>query len=148
MKRSLIMKAPMLLTILVFLSLSPLAFAEGLKVEDGQKAYVAKVISAENVKGLEVRLAKALRKDGCNSYGLLMTNVRVSGEGDGLHDTYFFDAGIMQTQMFCPGRKPLFETIYSEPVFIKSSSKGNENNKVIVTIIIPKEYELEVKEVK
>jgi hypothetical protein len=148
MKKSLAKKALMLAILLALLLLSFEAFADGLKVEDGKSAYVTKIVTAENVKGVEVRLAAALSRDGCNSYALLMTNVRVSGKGDGWYDTYFFDAGITQTQMYCRRDKSVFETIYSDPVFIKSFTNTNVNNKVAVTIVIPKGYTLEVKEVK
>lgn len=140
MKSSLAKKSLVAVTLSALLLFSFETFADGLKVTDGKSIYVTKIVTAENVKGVEVRLAQALRQDGCNSYALLMTNVRVSGKGDGWHDKYFFDAGITQTLMYCPRDKPVTEIIYSKPVFIKSFANENVNNKVVVTIVIPSGY--------
>ncbi|MBA4389871.1 MAG: hypothetical protein C0399_02915 [Syntrophus sp. (in: bacteria)] len=148
MKRTLVVKTLLLVTLLSLLLISFEAFAKGFKVEDGQMAYVTKIVTAENVKGVEVRLAILLRVD-CNAHGLSLTSVRVSGGGDGWRDKYFFDSGgIIATQKLCPRDESVMETIYSNPVFIKSFTNKNVNNKVDVTIVIPAGYQLEVKEVK
>jgi hypothetical protein len=124
------------------------AFAEGPKVEDSQGVYVTKIVTAENVKGVEVRLSKEIVRNDCNQHAMRLTNVLVSGSGDGWHDRYFWDAWIMQTKMHCPLDEPVNETIYSEPMFIKSFANQYVNNKVLVTIVIPKGYKIEVVVVK
>lgn len=120
------------------------AFAEGLKVQDSQGEYVTKIVTAENVKGVEVSLSKELIRNDCNKRTMEMTNVLVSGDGDGWYDKYFFDAQMTQTKMHCPLDKPVNETIYSKSVFIKSFANQNVNNKVVVSIVMPKGYKLEV----
>ena len=121
------------------------AFAAGFKVEDGGSKYVTKIVTAKNVKGLEIRLSKAVFRDSCNKIGMSMTPVLVSGDGDGLHDKYFFYAeGEMQTEMYCRSNKRVSETIYSGPVLIKSSM----NNKIEVLFIIPDGYGLDVRVVE
>ena len=54
------------------------AFAEGLKVEDSQGAYVTKIVTAENVKGVKVRLSKEIVRNDCNERTMRLTNVLVS----------------------------------------------------------------------
>jgi hypothetical protein len=120
------------------------AFAEGIKVVDSQGEYVTKIISVENVKGVEVRLVKEMIRNDCNTRTMDITNTLVSGEGDGLYDKYFFDAQMTQTKMHCPLDKPVNETIYSKSVFIKSFTNENVEGKVVATIVIPKGYKLEV----
>lgn len=131
----------------VFL-LSSAAFAEGLKVEDPQGEYVNKFVTAEDIKGVEVRLSKEIVRNDCNERTMSLTNVLVSGSGDGWHDKYFLDGHITQTKMFCPLDKPVIETIYSETIFIKAFANENVNNEVRVSIVIPKGYKLEVVVVK
>ncbi len=129
MKRTLAVKALLLVTLLSLLLISFEVFAEGFKVEDGKMAYVTKIVTAENVKGVEVRLAILSRVD-CNSQSLSLTSVRVSGGGDGWRNKYFFDAGaggIIATQMRCTRDESVMETIYSNPVFIKSYANKNVN---------------------
>jgi len=120
------------------------AFAEGLKVADSQGEYVTKIVTAENVKGVEVRLSKEMIRNDCNTRTMDMINVLVSGDGDGWYDKYFFDAQMTQTKMYCPLDKPVNETIYSKPVFIKSLANENVKGKVVATMAIPKGYKLEV----
>lgn len=120
------------------------AFAEGIKVLDSQGEYVAKIVSAENVKGVEVRLAKEMIRDDCNTLTMDLTYALVSGGGDGWYDKYFLDAQMTQTKMHCPLDKPITETIYSKSVIIKSFTNENVNGKVIATMVIPKGYKLEV----
>ena len=120
------------------------AFAEGLKVADSQGEYVTKIVTAENVKGVEVRLSKEMIRNDCNTRTMDMINVLVSGDGDGWYDKYFFDAQMTQTKMYCPLDKPVNETIYSKPVFIKSLANENVKGKVVATMVIPKGYKLEV----
>ncbi|MBS3907992.1 MAG: hypothetical protein KGZ49_13250 [Syntrophaceae bacterium] len=124
------------------------AFAEGLKVEDSQGEYVAKFVTAKNVKGVEVRLSKEITRNDCNTRTMLLTNTLVSGSGDGWYDKYFMDGYITQTKMHCPLPKPVNETIYSKPMFIKSFANENVNNEVRVSMVIPKGYKLEAVEVK
>lgn len=120
------------------------AFAEGLKVADSQGEYVTKIVTAENVKGVEVRLSKEMIRNDCNTRTMDMINVLVSGDGDGWYDKYFFDAQMTQTKMYCPLDKPVNETIYSKPVFIKSLANENVKGKVVATMVIPEGYKLEV----
>jgi hypothetical protein len=147
-KKTSAVKYLMLVALLVLLLFSFEAFADGLKVIDGKSGYVTKIVTAENVKGVEVRLARDLVRDDCNRRTISMTKVLVSGDGDGWHDKYFFDAYMTQTKMFCPLDRPVKETIYSQPVFIKAFANENVNNKVVVSIVIPDGYKLEVVEVK
>lgn len=123
------------------------AFAEGLKVEDGRREYVTKMINAQNVKGVELRLSAELVIDDCNQRSMEMTSALVSGDGEGWYDKYLMDAHISQTKMFCPLEKPVKETIYSRPVFIKSFSNENVNSEVRVSVIIPKGFSLNASEV-
>ncbi|MBA4417421.1 MAG: hypothetical protein C0392_05885 [Syntrophus sp. (in: bacteria)] len=127
---------------------SSTAFAQGLKVTDSKGEYVTKFVTAENIKGVEVRLSKELIRNDCNSRTMSLTHVLVSGDGDGWHDKYFFDAHMTQTKMHCPLDKPVNETIYSKPVFIKSFANENVNNKVVVSFVIPNGFKLEVVAVK
>ena len=124
------------------------AFAQGLKVADSQGEYVTKFVTAENVKGVEVRLSKEIIRNDCNRRTMSQNSVLVSGDGDGWYDKYFFDAQMMQTKIHCPLDKPVSETIYSKPVFIKSFANENVNNKVVVSIVIPNGYKLEAVVVK
>lgn len=125
------------------LSYSIEAVAAGVNVTDSSGAYVSKIVSAENVKGVEVRLSKAIIKSDCNTYTMSLVKTLIKGSGDGWHDKYFFDADITQTKMHCPLDKPVTETIYSEPLFIKSFASEYVNNKVTVSIVIPEGYRLE-----
>lgn len=134
--------------LLVAFLINGTAFAQDIKVEDARRAYVTKMVTAENVKGIEVRLFKEITVDDCNTRGLSLSNVRISGEGDGWHDQYFFDARMMQTMMFCPSNKRVRETIYSQPVFMKSFTNENVNQKVVISIVIPDGYQLDVRAVK
>jgi hypothetical protein len=124
------------------------AFAEGLKMEDSQGEYVTKVVTAKNVKGVEVRLSKEIIRNDCNIRTMSLTHALVSGSGDGWHDKYFLDGPITQTKIHCPLPKPVDETIYSGPMFIKSFKNENVNNEVRVSIVIPKGYKIEAVEVK
>ncbi len=137
----------MLVTLLLF-GLG--ALAEGFKVEDSKITYVTKIITAENVKGVEFRLSRVVARNDCNTMGMPLTKVLVSGDSDGLYATYFFyaGAGIVQTQKYCPLKEPVIETIYSNPVFIKSFTNEHINGKVVVSVVIPTGYKLEVVEVK
>jgi hypothetical protein len=123
-------------------------FAEGIKVTDSQREYVVKIVSAEKVKGVEVRLSKEIIIYDCNRRTLDLTSALVSGNGVGWYDKYFFDVGMMKTLMNCPLEKPITETVYSKTVFIKAFTNENVNGEVIATIVIPKGYELEVVAVK
>jgi len=120
------------------------AFAEGIKVVDSQGEYVTKIVSAGNVKGVEIRLAKEMIRYDCNMLTMDMTYALVSGDGDGWHDKYILDAQMTQTKIHCPLDKPVTETIYSKTVFIKAFTNENVNGKVIATMVIPKGYKLEV----
>ncbi|RJR15136.1 MAG: hypothetical protein C4581_12915 [Nitrospiraceae bacterium] len=136
-----------LAVISVVLLFSAGAFAEGLKVVDGQREYVTTIINAQNVKGVEMRLSADLVIDDCNQRSIDMTSALVSGDGDGWYDKYLLDAHVSQTKMFCPIEKPVKETIYSRPVFIKSFSNENVNGEVRVSVIIPKGFSLNASEV-
>lgn len=145
MKKSLAKILVLLVTLLVAFLFSFEAFAGGYKIEDAPGSYVTKIVSAKNVKGLEIRLSKIVYRDSCNSIGMSVTSVLVSGDGDGLHDKYFFYAeGEMQTEKYCRSNKRVSETIYSDPVLIKSSM----NNKIKVLFIIPDGYGLDVRVVE
>lgn len=145
MKKSLAKILVLLVTLLVAFLFSFEAFAGGYKIEDAPGSYVTKIVSAKNVKGLEIRLSKIVYRDSCNSIGMSVTSVLVSGDGDGLHDKYFFYAeGEMQTEMYCRSNKRVSETIYSDPVLIKSSM----NNKIRILFIIPDGYGLDVRVVE
>lgn len=133
--------------LVAFLSNSE-AFTQDIKIDDARRAYVTKMVTAENVKGIEVRLVREVVMDDCNTHTLSVTNVLVSGEGDGWHDQYFFDAQMTQTKMFCPSDKPKKGTVSSRPVFIKSFANENVNRKVVVSIVIPEGYQLDVRAVK
>lgn len=127
---------------------SSTVFAEGLKVQDAMEEYVAKFVTAKNVKGVELRLSKEIVRNDCNTRMMSLDHARVSGSGDGWYDRYFMDAHITQTKMHCPLDKEVTETIYSAPVFIKSFANENVNNEVRVSVVIPKGYQLEAHEVK
>jgi hypothetical protein len=131
----------MLAGVLLF---SSAASAEGIKVTDSQGEYGTKIVTAQNVKGVHVRLSKEIIRDDCNKRTMDLTNVLVSGDGDGWYDKYFFDAQMTQTKMYCPLDKPVNETIYSKSVSIKSFTNENVNGKVVATMVIPKGYKLEV----
>jgi hypothetical protein len=148
MKKLAGVKSLMLVATLALLLFSFEVFAEALKVVDGQRAYVTKIVTAENVKGVEVRLARDLVRDDCNLRTMSMTKALISGDGDGWYDKYFFYAYVTQTKMFCPLDKPVKETIYSQSIFIKAFANENVNNKVVVSIVIPDGYMLKVVEVK
>jgi len=120
------------------------ALAEGIKVVNSQGEYVTKIVSAENAKGVEVRLAKEIIRYDCNTLTMDLTYALVSGDGDGWYDKYFLDAQMTQTKIHCPLDKPVTETIYSKTVFIKAFTNENVNGKVIATMVIPKGYKLEV----
>jgi hypothetical protein len=123
---------------------SSAALAEDIKVVDSKGEYVTKIVTAEHVKGVQVKLSKEIIRDDCNTRTMDLTNVLVSGDGDGWHDKYFFDAQMTQTKMYCPLDKPVNETIHSRSVFIKSFTKENVKGKVVATIVIPKGHKLEV----
>jgi hypothetical protein len=148
MKRSLAVKTLLSVTLLALLFFSIEAFADGLKVDDGRKTFVTKIVAAKNVKGVEVRLARELIRNDCNRRTISLTNVLVSGDGTGYYDTYIFDAWTTQTKMYCPLEKQVNETIFSRSVFIKSLTNENANGEVVVSIIIPDGYKLDVTEVK
>jgi len=148
MNRALIRKTLLAGFLLIAFLISGEAFAQNIKIDDGRRAYVTKMVTAENVEGIEIRLFKEVSVDDCNTRALSLTNVRISGEGDGWHDQYFFDARMMQTMMFCPSDKPVRETIYSQPVFMKSFTNENVDHKVVVSIVIPDGYQLDVRAVK
>ncbi len=137
MKKSSIKNLLVLAIILSVLVFRVEAFAAGFKVEDGESTYV-----------LEVRLSKTVFRDSCNEIGMSMTPVLVSGGGDGLYDKYFCDAVITQTLMNCPLDKPVTETIYSAPIFIKSFTNKGANTEVVVSFVIPAGYALDVRVVK
>lgn len=120
------------------------AFAEGIKVTDSQGEYGTKIVTAQNVKGLNVRLSMEIIRNDCNRRIMDLTNVLVSGDGDGWYDRYFFDAHMKQTKMHCPLDKPVNETIYSKSVSIKSFTNENVKGKVVAIMVIPKGYTLEV----
>jgi hypothetical protein len=124
------------------------AFAEGIKVVDSQGEYVTKIVSAENVKGVKIRLAKEMIRYDCNTRTMDLTYALISGDGDGWYDKYFFDAQMTQTKIHCPLDKPVTETIYSKTVFIKAFTNENVNGNVVATMVIPKGYKLEVVEAK
>jgi hypothetical protein len=124
--------------------LGSVAFAAGVKVVDSQGEYVAKIVTADGVKGVEVRLAMDVSRDDCNTRTIDLTNALVSGDGAGWHDKYFMDARMTQTKMHCPLDKPVKETIHSQSVFLKSFTNENLKGRVVATMIIPKGYTLEV----
>jgi hypothetical protein len=124
------------------------AFAQEVKVVDSQGEYVTRTVTARNVKGVEVRLSKEVFRNDCNTNAITLTSALVSGDGQGWYDRYFFHAGHVQTMMHCPLDKPVRETVYSKPVFIKSFTNENVNQEVIVFIVIPSGYKLEAKAVK
>jgi hypothetical protein len=121
-------------------------FAEGLKVEDSQGEYVTKIVTAKNVKGVKVGLMKEEIRYDCNELSMGINKVLIS---DGWYDKYFLEVHIsMLTKMNCLLREPEKVTLYSNPIFIKSSSGKHEKNEVRVSIIIPKGSELKVVEIK
>ncbi|MRR16651.1 MAG: hypothetical protein EG826_09385 [Deltaproteobacteria bacterium] len=134
--------------LLVAFSISGGAAAQEIKIEDANQAYVTKRVTAENVQGVEVRLFKEILAGDCNTRTLSLSSVRVFGDGSGWHDRYFFDAGMLQTAMFCPSDKRVRETIYSQPVFLKSFTNENVHRKVAISIVIPDGYQLDVRAVK
>jgi hypothetical protein len=123
---------------------SSAAFAEGIKVTDSQGEYGTKIVTAQNVKGVQVKLSKEIIRDDCNTRTVDLKNVLVSGDGDGWYDKYFFDAQMTQTKMYCPLDKPVNETIHSRSVSIKSFTNENVKGKVVAIMVIPKGYTLEV----
>ncbi len=126
---------------------SSAAFAEGLKVEDSRNEYVEKLVAANNVRGVKIGLMKKEFRQDCNERAVVLEHVLVSGDGAGWHDKYFLDGYVMQTLMYCPLDKPILETIYSAPIFIKSFANENIKNEVRISVIIPKGFELKVVEV-
>jgi serine protease inhibitor ecotin len=124
------------------------AQADQAVVQDFQQEYVTKNVKAKNVRGVEIRLTKTILRKDCNRRGMSMEYARFSGSGDGWYDKYIMDATIRSTLMFCPIEKPVRETISSQPVFIKSFTNENVQGEVIVTVVIPKGYNLEAKSVQ
>ena len=81
MKKSLAKILVLLVTLLVAFLFSFEAFAGGYKIEDASGSYVTKIVTTKNVKGLEIRLSKIVFRDSCNSIGMSVTSVLVSGDG-------------------------------------------------------------------
>jgi hypothetical protein len=120
------------------------ASAQEVKVGDSHGAYVTKIVTAENVKGVEVRLSKEIIRSDCNTFTIPLSRALIKGSGNGWHDKYILDADLTQTKMYCPLDKPVPETIYSEPLFIKSFANEYVNNDVMVSVVIPEGFKLEV----
>ena len=129
------------------LSFCSVAFAAGLKVQDGKKAYFTRIITAENVKGVNITLSKDILQDNCNKYGMSVRVALVTGSGDGLNDAYFVDVKLTQTKKNCPD-KGINQTAYSDPIPLGTITNEEVKKKVEITVIFPEGFELDVKPIR
>jgi serine protease inhibitor ecotin len=124
------------------------AAAEQAVIKDFQAEYITKGVTAEKVKGVEIKLTREIIRHDCNRRSISVNKALVSGDGDGWYDKYFMDAYITSTKMHCPLDKPVKEIISAGPFFIKSFTNENVDGKVIISVVIPKGYTLEATIVK
>lgn len=124
------------------------AAAEQAVIKDFQTEYVTKGVTAETVKGVEIKLTMEIIRNDCNRRSISVKKALVSGDGDGWYDKYFMDAYITSTKMHCPLDKSVKEIISAGPFFIKSFTNENVNGKVIISVVIPRGYTLEATTVK
>jgi hypothetical protein len=117
-------------------------------VRDFSAEYVAKGVKAEGVKGVEIKISKEIIRYDCNKRFMSINKALVSGDGSGWYDKYIVDASVSKTLMHCPIKEPVRETISAAPIFIKSFTNENVHGDVIVTIVIPKGYNLEATAVR
>jgi serine protease inhibitor ecotin len=127
---------------------SSFASAEQAVVKDFQQEYVTKGVTAEKVKGVEIKLSREIMRHDCNRKTMSIRKALISGDGEGWYDKYIIDASITSTKMHCPIDKPVKETISSGPFFIKSFTNENVNGKVVISVVIPKGYTLEAAAVR
>ncbi len=124
------------------------AYAGGVQVEDLKKDYISKSVVADQVQGVKLRLALKIVRWDCNKRDIVFTHTLISGNGDGWYDKYFLDGEISQTKMNCPLDEPVKEMIYSEPLLVRAFSNKNVDGEVVISVISPKDFSLDVTAVK
>lgn len=108
--------------------------------------YRIQQVTAEHVEGVEIRVSTETVRFDCNSSNERITWTRVSGEGQGVGDTYvaeYFPA-TMQTTMNCPYEKPVTQKLFSEALKVQSLRDGQGIKRVDLTWKIPTRCQLEV----
>jgi len=109
-------------------------------------AYRTLQVAVEDVKAVEIRVFTETVRFDCNSSNEHISWTRVSGEGQGVGDTYVaeYHPATMQTIMNCPPEKPVTQTLFSEPLKVQSVRDGQGKRRVDLTWVIPKRCQLEV----
>ncbi len=131
----------------LLLTVAP-SFAHAIKViESAPATYKHVRIQGEKIKGVSVVLKKEITRTDCNSISLDAEPVRISGNEFNWYATFFVNAGMTQTEMYCP-EKPTKEIVRSLPLVFESYSNPSLNRAVEIELILPAGYELEVKELK
>ncbi len=135
-------------SLLVVMSLiaSNSALAADLSVTRGSGRFYEMTISAKQVVGVNVQLVQEITRDDCNRRSIMVDKARVSGNVVNWYATYAFTAGTMMTEMHCPGPS-ITETIKSPIIFFESYTNPNIDREVLINLIVPEGYELEVSEV-
>ncbi len=136
---------------LILILLSPLyTLADNLKVETKNVKFKQVTISAENLKAVSFRLKKEVTVSDCNKLTLNAEMTNVDGNKEfGFYHTAFINATVWATEMYCP-REPKQEIIFSEYMTISALINENAPHGKVesLNLIIPEQFEIEVKEVK
>lgn len=131
----------------LILAITP-AFAHAIKVsESAPVSYKHVRIQGEKTKGVSVVLKTEVTRTDCNSISLDAVPANIGGNEFNWYASFFVNTGLTRTEMYCP-EKPTKEIIRSLPMKFESYSNPNLDRALEIELVVPVNYEVEVKELK
>ena len=125
------------------------ALAKDLKINSQPATFNVVTIRATQVKGVSVRLAQKITRKDCNQRSINTKYTVVDGNDDfAWYQTAYMSAATFMTEMHCPLPKAVTETVYSQPVELKSLMNRNADGEVDLKVIVPVGYTLEAAEIQ
>ena len=106
-------------------------------------------VKASQVEGVSITLSKEFTRKDCNQISIQADETPVYGniydeETINWHTTYFVSAFAISTEMYCPIDEPVQEVVFSEPIRFDSYTNENLDREVLIQVIVPKGYDLNV----
>ena len=135
------------LVLVAAFSVSIVAQADQLKIFKSTGQFTTTTISAENIKGVTLKLTENITRTDCNKRSIVLNQALADGGGQGFYDLYFLSAGTIHTEANCPLKTPVEETISSKEFFISSLTNRSLKGALVVSLIYSSDYTLEVTEV-
>ncbi len=94
-----------------------------------------------------MKLKKEVTRTDCNRIDLNANAVRVDGNEINWYATFFVTTALSQTEMYCP-QDPKKEIVVSQVLSFPSYTNENLDRAVDISLIVPKDFAVEVTELK